>query len=55
MSLLRFVLGGSWVVISRAISPLIWLITTVTLIIAPLVTAHEPPSRAQGGLFDSAG
>ena len=25
-------LGGSWVVISRAISPLIWVITIVTLI-----------------------
>ena len=26
------------------ISPLTWVITTVTLLIAPLITAHEPPS-----------
>ena len=38
-------LGGSWVVISRVISPLIWLITIVTLLITPLLTTHEPPSR----------
>ena len=36
-------LGGSWVVISRVISPLIWVVTTVTLsIITPLITTHEP-------------
>ena len=35
-------LGGSWVAISRVISPLIWI---VTLLKTPLVTAHEPPSR----------
>ena len=40
------VLGGSWVVISRVISPLIWVITIVTLLITPLITTHEPPSRA---------
>ena len=34
------VLGGSWVVISGAISPLIWVISIVTL----LITTHEPPS-----------
>ena len=28
-------LGGSWVVISRAISPLIWVISIVTLLITP--------------------
>ena len=39
------VLGGSWVVISRVISPLIWVISTVTLLISPLITTHEPPSR----------
>ena len=38
------VLGGSWVVISRVISPLIWAITIVTLLITPLLTSHEPPS-----------
>ena len=34
-------LGGSWVVISRVISPLIWI---VTLLITPLITTYEPPS-----------
>ena len=38
-------LGGSWVVISEAISPLIWVITMVTLLLTPLITTHEPPSR----------
>ena len=37
-------LGGSWVVISGAISPLIWVINIVTLRIRPLITTHEPPS-----------
>ena len=37
-------LGGSWVVISGAIRPLIWVITIVTLPITPLMTTHEPPS-----------
>ena len=27
------------------ISPLIWVITIVTLLITPLITTHEPPSR----------
>ena len=31
-------------VISGVISPLIWVIITVTLLITPL-TSHEPPSR----------
>ena len=38
-------LGGSWVVISGVISPLIWAITIVTLLISPLITTHEPPSK----------
>ena len=33
-------LGGSWVVISRVIS-----LTIVTLLMTPLITPHEPPSR----------
>ena len=37
-------LGGSWVVISRVISPLIGVIIIVTLLITPLITTHEPPS-----------
>ena len=49
---MRFrVLGGSWVVIGGVISPLIWVITIVTLLITPLITPHEPPStgfRVQG-------
>ena len=27
-----------------AISPLMWVMTIVTLLITPLITAHEPPS-----------
>ena len=40
-------LEGSWVVISRVISPspLIWVILMVTLLITPLITTHEPLSR----------
>ena len=38
-------LGGSWVVISGVISPLIWSVTIVTLLTTPLITTHEPPSR----------
>ena len=37
-------LGGSGVVISMVISPLIWVIAIVTLLITPLKTTHEPPS-----------
>ena len=40
-------LGGSWVVISRVISPLIGVIILVTLLITPLITTHEPPSRSR--------
>ena len=29
-------------------NPLIWEITIVTLLITPLVTTHEPPSRGSG-------
>ena len=36
----KALLGGSWVVISGVISPLIWVLIMVT----PLVTTHEPPS-----------
>ena len=36
-------LEGSWVVISGVISPLIWVIM-VTLLLAPLITTHEPLS-----------
>ena len=41
----KSVLGGSWVVISGVISPLIGVITIVTLIITTLITNHEPPSN----------
>ena len=37
-------LGGSWVVISRFISPLIWVVSTA-LLITPLITSHESPSN----------
>ena len=40
------VLGGSWVVISRVITPLIWVQNySRTLLIAPLITTHDPSSR----------
>ena len=38
-------LGGSWVVISGVIRPLVWVITILTLLITPLIATHEPPSR----------
>ena len=37
---------GPWVAKSWVISPLIWVIIMVTLLITPLITTHEPPSRA---------
>ena len=37
-------LGGTWVVISGVISPLIWVITIVLLLITLLITTPEPPS-----------
>ena len=42
-------LGGSWVAISGVIRPLIWVISIVILLIALLITTHEPPSRGLGG------
>ena len=44
-------LGGSWVVISGVLSRLIWVITIATLLITPLITTHEPPSRAEKGAY----
>ena len=44
-------LGGSWVVISGVISPLIRVISIVTRVITLLIITHEPPSMgvdAQG-------
>ena len=41
-------LGGSWVVISGVISPLIKVILIVTLLLTSLTTTHEPPSRGLG-------
>ena len=38
-------LGGSWAVISGVISPLIRVISIITLIITLLITTHEPPSK----------
>ena len=43
------VLGGSCVVICGVISPLIWVITIVILLITLLTTNHEPPSRTVEG------
>ena len=39
------VLGGAWVVISGVISRLIWVLSIVTLLVSPLITTQEPPSR----------
>ena len=39
-------LGGSWVVISRVLNPLTWVLTFVTLLTTPLITTHEPPSSS---------
>ena len=42
-------LGGSWVVIGRVRSPLIWVIRKATLLVVTLlVPTHEPPSREGG-------
>ena len=38
-------LGGSWVAISRVISPLIWVICIVTLLTTLLIATRVPPSR----------
>ena len=37
-------LGGSWVVISGAISKVTIIITHIRGLITPLTTTHEPPS-----------
>ena len=39
------VLGGSWVVISGVISPVLRVINIVILLITLLITNHEPPSK----------
>ena len=44
-SLPKVVLGGLWVVVSRVMSPSIWVTTVVILLITLLITNHEPPSR----------
>ena len=43
--MLQLLLEGSWVVISGLIGPLIWVVIMVALLVAPLITTHEPPSR----------
>ena len=40
-------LGGSWVVISRVVSPLISVYKYSYLTYEPLITTHEPPSRVE--------
>ena len=49
-------LGGSWIVIKGlgfrvrvkwGSKPLIWVITIVTLLLTPRITAHEPQSRCR--------
>ena len=41
-----WLLGGSWVVISRVISRVTILITHIRGLIAPLIATPEPPSKA---------
>ena len=55
LALVRFptfwgLLGVSWVVISRVISPLIGVILIVTLLMTPLIATHEPPSTVHAGV-----
>ena len=38
----KCLLGGSWVVLSGVRSPLMWVITKVTLLITPLITYNYP-------------
>ena len=40
------VLGGSWDLVSKVISPLIGVISIVTLLITLVTNSHDPPSRA---------
>ena len=42
---------GFRVVISPVISPLIWVITLLALLMKPLTTTHEPPSTQSFTLF----
>ena len=44
---LDFLLGGSWVVISRVISRVTILITHIRGLITLLITTPEPPSKGQ--------
>ena len=41
------ILGGSWVAISEVISRVTVVITRIRGLMTPLLTTHEPPSRAQ--------
>ena len=41
-------LGGSWVATSRVISRPTIVINYIRGLITPLITTHEPPSRALG-------
>ena len=40
--------GYKWGYNYKSISPLLWVISTVILLIALLTTTHEPPSRITG-------
>ena len=42
---LGFILGGSWIVISRVISRVTIIMTHIRGLITLLITTHEPPSR----------
>ena len=48
-----FVLGDSWLVISRVISRVTIVITYIAGLITPLITTHEPPSSGSAlGISD---
>ena len=46
LSGVHYILGGSWGVISGVISKATVIITHIRGLITPLMTTHEPPSRA---------
>ena len=44
VAVVAIILGGSWAVGSEVVSPLIWVITIVAVLISAIITTHEPPS-----------
>ena len=46
MNIIVAVLGGSWVVISGVISRVTLIVTHIRRRVTPLISTHEPPSKA---------